>query len=254
MKNTIVAVDTETTGLIPGYHEIIEAAFVPLNEDLEYDKDIPRLILLIKPEFPERIEPEALAINGLNLDMLNEVGISKGDAVRAILNWINTELPGKQIAPLAQNWIFDRGFLAALLSETHFKKAFHYSYRDTKPLMEALNDRAILKGQEIPFKSTSLVNVTKLLGIHFDNAHTALGDCEITIEVYKKLLEMMECQRTKSVYGICCVCGYDKPEQSDCEKRKDGIHCPHWWDGPEGDPDNNDEPVDPANFEPTSIS
>lgn len=37
--------------------------------------------------------------------------------------------------------------------------------------------------------------------------------------------------------GKCCACGYEGEMETPCPKRKDGIHCEHWWDGVP-DPDN----------------
>lgn len=31
--------------------------------------------------------------------------------------------------------------------------------------------------------------------------------------------------------GVCCSCGYDGEEETDCPKREDDTHCEHWWDG-----------------------
>ena len=33
--------------------------------------------------------------------------------------------------------------------------------------------------------------------------------------------------------GVCCDCDYAGEEETPCPNRKDGIHCEHWWDGPD---------------------
>ena len=33
------------------------------------------------------------------------------------------------------------------------------------------------------------------------------------------------------VDGKCCSCGYAREKETKCEKRKDKIHCIHWWEG-----------------------
>jgi hypothetical protein len=35
--------------------------------------------------------------------------------------------------------------------------------------------------------------------------------------------------------GKCCGCGYEGDEETPCPRRKDEIHCNHYWDGPEED-------------------
>lgn len=37
----------------------------------------------------------------------------------------------------------------------------------------------------------------------------------------------------ESKSGRCCACGTEEPEESPCPASPDGIHCNHWWDGPE---------------------
>lgn len=33
--------------------------------------------------------------------------------------------------------------------------------------------------------------------------------------------------------GTCCDCGYSGDDETPCEKREDGTHCEHWWEGPD---------------------
>jgi hypothetical protein len=33
--------------------------------------------------------------------------------------------------------------------------------------------------------------------------------------------------------GVCCGCGYCGEEETPCPKRDDGVHCWHWYDGPD---------------------
>jgi hypothetical protein len=33
--------------------------------------------------------------------------------------------------------------------------------------------------------------------------------------------------------GTCCSCGHSGPDATPCFRRQDGVHCEHWWDGPE---------------------
>ncbi len=43
----------------------------------------------------------------------------------------------------------------------------------------------------------------------------------------------METKKLNPVYGTCCGCGYTDEDETPCTGRKDGIHCVHWWEGPE---------------------
>ena len=54
----MAAVDLETTGTRPGYHEIIQIAVVPLDSDFKPLADVRPFYTLVKPKHPER-ESEA---------------------------------------------------------------------------------------------------------------------------------------------------------------------------------------------------
>ena len=58
-------IDVETTGLIPGYHEMIDIGLV--ITDVQGNK-IDSLFLLIQPDHPERLQPGAYAVNAFNAE------------------------------------------------------------------------------------------------------------------------------------------------------------------------------------------
>lgn len=43
----------------------------------------------------------------------------------------------------------------------------------------------------------------------------------------------------KPVNGTCCSCSYAGAEETPCEAREDRTHCEHWWDGSDGDQNEN---------------
>ncbi len=105
-NNIIAAIDLETTGVKPGYSEIIQLAIVPLDDNLK-PKGTP-FYTNIRPEFPERIELEALLINGLSVEEL-ESAPSKERVADMMLEWFETlHLPiGGRLIPLAHNLSFE---------------------------------------------------------------------------------------------------------------------------------------------------
>src|SRR5690606_19757545 len=68
-SNLLSVVDTETTGLIDGYHDLIQVAVVPLNQDLD-PADCSPFYMNIRPEHPERAEKFAMSKNGISMEML----------------------------------------------------------------------------------------------------------------------------------------------------------------------------------------
>ena len=99
-----VILDTETTGLRSYHHEMVSFAGIKINEQLQ---EIDRLVIKIKPKYPERADKEAMKINGYSP-----------------ARWagaMDPDVAGPKIAdfmagctPVAHNWAFDRGFILAL--------------------------------------------------------------------------------------------------------------------------------------------
>ena len=99
-----VILDTETTGLRSYHHEIVSFAGIKVNAQLQ---EIDRLVIKIRPKYPERADKEAMKINGYSP-----------------ARWagaMDPEIAGPKIAefmagctPVAHNWAFDRGFILAL--------------------------------------------------------------------------------------------------------------------------------------------
>ena len=48
----LCAIDTETTGLEAGYHEIVEIAIIPLDSEIKPRTDVLPFNIFIKPDFP----------------------------------------------------------------------------------------------------------------------------------------------------------------------------------------------------------
>jgi len=193
-KNPLVVFDTETTGLVPGYHEVIEIGAVVLNSEIEPDPDAPRFNILIYPEHKERATEEAMKINGITEHELNVRGVSKQEARIMFDRWASSLTPGgkwKGLLPLAQNWPFDRGFLSNFLTPEVFGKLFYYEYRDTKSVVAFLNDRAVLRGEVAPFPKTNLNYLCEKFEIENKKAHRAVSDAIACAAVYKKLTQML---------------------------------------------------------------
>jgi DNA polymerase III epsilon subunit-like protein len=114
--NLLAAVDFETTGRRPGYHEIIQIAIVPLDSEI---RPLPMrpFYMNIKPKYPTRIERGAYHVHGLHIaDLL--LNAPEQERVQDLLiEWVDRlELPfGKVLVPLVQNWAFESSFLKAWL-------------------------------------------------------------------------------------------------------------------------------------------
>jgi len=194
--NQVCVIDTETTGLEPGWHDIVQVCILPLDSNFEPRQDVIPFYLNLKPDSPERADPEALKINGLKLAELAIKGIDTEKAKDLLDAWIEKlDLPytkygnRKRIIPLGQNYSFDLGFMKAWLGVDRYGELFDYHYRDTMPAALYLNDRAAMHAESVPFPKVNLRYLASTLKIPYERKHDALEDCRVTAIVYKRMVE-----------------------------------------------------------------
>lgn len=182
----IAAIDIETTGLDPIYHDIIEIAVQPLTFCFAIDPTIPPFVARIKARRPQNASPKALEVNGLDL----AEGEEYGEVVSRLGHWlVGYEISKIQI--LGQNVDFDRAFIEAQFPELG-QKFGHRDIRDSQRLARAINDLAILCGEKPPFENLGLVALREVLGITGSQAHRALDDAIDSAKVYKALLKHLK--------------------------------------------------------------
>lgn len=186
--HVMAALDVETTGLMPGYHDLVQVACVPLDGNLD-PLNVSPFYMTIRPNHPERAEAEALRVNGFKLSDL-AVYPDCAQVADCFDEWFEGLcLPMyKQLIYLVQNSPFDIGFMRQWLGNKGFEKYFARRGRDTMFTALALNDQAAWKNKPIPFNRVGLKDLCKVFGIRQDNHHDALDDCLNTAKVYRELL------------------------------------------------------------------
>lgn len=194
--NQVCAIDTETTGLIAGYHDLIQICILPLDSNLRPRKDVLPFYIEMIPYHPERAEPKAMQVNRLDFAIIGKRGHHPDKAIDLFEQWVGKlGLPqtkygrSKKIIPLGQNYPFDMGFIKEWMGAETYNEYFDYNYRDTKVIANFLNDRAGMHVEKVPFPRTSLANISTKLNVSNPNAHDALADCQTTAEVYRRLLQ-----------------------------------------------------------------
>lgn len=194
--NMICAIDTETTGLDPAYHEIWQIAILPLDADFNIRRDVIPFYINIAPEYPERIDPEAIKVSRVSRAEIMK-GHDREKAKDLLEDWKNKlGLPVTKfgspckIIPLGQNYFFDMPFLKHWLGISLYDSIFHYHPRDTMATAIYLNDRAACHAEEVPFSKVGLTWLARKLGVEMNasRAHDALSDCQVTAGVYKALV------------------------------------------------------------------
>ena len=194
--NQMCAVDTETTGLDAHWNEIIQICILPLTSNLEPRKDVLPFCIDMKIDCIERIDPEAMKVNKLDLATIQLRGFDKEKAKDLLREWIvKLNLPITKagtpckIMPLGQNYAFDRDFIIRWLGIEMYNELFDYHYSDTMTTANYLNDRAAMHGENTPFKKVNLSSLATFYKIDHENKHNALSDCVCCAAVYRKMLQ-----------------------------------------------------------------
>jgi DNA polymerase III epsilon subunit-like protein len=191
----LCAIDTETTGLDPYWHEIWQICILPLDSNFNPRRDIVPFYIDIKPECPERIKMEAFKLNRKSLLRALQTGFDPQKAIDLLQEWFDKlNLPvtkfntPKNIIPLGQNFTFDKSFMVKWLGQDLYSTFFHYHYKDTMLAANYLNDRAAMHAEKVPYPKVGLTYLCNLLKVKRERSHDALQDCLATASVYRKLL------------------------------------------------------------------
>ena len=188
--NLLCAIDVETTGTLPGYHDLIQVAILPLDAQIKPLKSAMPFYMELMPKRPENIQEGANKVHRIVLAELMQRAICPWKAADYFEEWFEKlRLPfGKRISPLAQNWPFDRGFMIDWLGEKSFADFIDSRYRDTMTAALFENDRADFKNEKVPYPKVNLTYICSQLGVVNERAHDALQDCIATAESYRRMI------------------------------------------------------------------
>ena len=188
----MAAVDLETTGTRPGYHEIIQIAVVPLDSDF---KPLGRRAAVLHARQAEapgagigRGEAQAQDSDGGTLAPRPGVGPSGRLALRLVQG---PEAALQEVPRAAGPQL---GLRVELLEGMAGRRANRPDLPQPRPRRDALrhrlNDKAAFAGEPAPFPRVGLGAMCAKLGIVNTNPHDALADCIAEAEVYHALLRM----------------------------------------------------------------
>jgi len=191
----LCAIDIETSGLDPHYHEILQICILPLDSNIKPRRDVFPFFLELAPEHPERIDREAIRINKLDIMRITQRGHHQDKAKDLLELWVDKlDLPytkfmnRKRILPLGQNLYFDIPFIREWLGLERYGAIFDGRIRDTQSVAAYVNDRAAMLAEKVPFSKIKLSWLCNKLNVPLERAHDALQDCVATAEVYRRML------------------------------------------------------------------
>jgi DNA polymerase-3 subunit epsilon len=179
----LVFLDTETGGLDPLKHSLLQVALVIPDGDsfieLQWD---------IRHNYYETT-PQALAINGIDLDKHHMQATPASDAANEIWNVLDTlHLVDGKILPVGHNIGFDIGFLAKFMLDHGYNLNNLVSYHkiDTVSILQFLRDCGKLP-ENLMIGSLSLEPICQKLGLVETQTHSALDDARLVRDLYSKL-------------------------------------------------------------------
>ena len=139
----LVHIDVETTGLEAGYHELIDAGVIVTTIDGDI---VDRLFLRIMPEHPERLDPEAAAVNGFSVSRWRSLeAIEAAEGARALNAFLRQYSTDRQLIFTAFNVGFDQRFIMYFLKSHNlaFNTFFHYMVLDLPSMAWALGAKSL---------------------------------------------------------------------------------------------------------------
>lgn len=190
-----IIIDTETTGLHPNKHGLIQLAAIALEKDLEV---VSSFNVDVRPPDTVAIAPESLEINHFTAERISN-GISYADTASMFLEFLEANFDEKPMA-VGQFYPFDFAVLENVFTSVGYEDKIMQTWLgndfiDTKGLANALNLKAKIHGRPLPFPSTSLSKpegLRKILNLSpYLTVHDALGDVLATREALVKLLNYL---------------------------------------------------------------
>lgn len=175
-------VDVETTGLVPGWHEMIDLGVVMTDVD---GRPLDSLFVRVQPSHPERTSEGARAVNAFDADRWRELGaLSQAAAVDSLRVFHHRVAGDGPVLLVAFNSQFDAAFLDHLFRAdgASWRELYHYFVLDIPSMAWALGYRDLTGG--------ALAN---LVGVedepHVAERHTGITGARLNARLYRALRE-----------------------------------------------------------------
>lgn len=180
-KANFVVFDLETGGLSHENNPVLEVAMFVLKSNLENGDEYDTLV---KPYGNLTIQKEALYSNGIDLDVVNNIGKTVDVVVNDLCKFLQNQKVGREKPILVGHNIdkFDIPFLDAMFT---FCKKDLSNYVNSDFTIDTMWWSRIRWQESVNYKlGTCIQNA----GIELVNAHRAVADTRATRELVKKFL------------------------------------------------------------------
>jgi DNA polymerase III alpha subunit (gram-positive type) len=174
-------IDVETTGLLPGYHEMIDIGIV--MTDLDGDV-LDSLFLRIQPQHPERLSQKAFEVNAFDPHRWIKLGaLLPSVAVDSIISFHTRVAQNKHVLMVAYNSHFDAAFLDHLFRSAHktWRELYYYFILDIPSMawglgFKDLTSKQIMDYYDVPDEP------------HVAEQHTGITGAMVNVRIYRALL------------------------------------------------------------------
>ncbi len=202
---TFCILDLETTSLSPETGEIIEIAAIKYQGNVI----INRFSTLVKPDI-EFIPQKITSLTGISTAMvIDQPKIT--DIFDDFMDFIGDSIL------VAHNAKFDISFL-------NYKSKELYGKSIKNPVLCTCN----LSRRLFPeLKSKSLTSMAYYFNIPFNQKHRAMSDAEATLEIFKKMMEILQDYNINRVIDIIRLA--EKKNSNQPEKRRRYVQGRNYW-------------------------
>jgi DNA polymerase III alpha subunit (gram-positive type) len=179
--------DVETTGL-GEEADLLTVWFGVFNKNFE---QLDTLYLPVKPDSGiYRVQVQGMEVNKINLIEHDKVALPYKEAKTVLYNFLQKNAIGDELIPLGQNVIFDIEFLCrTIISSGSWESLVSRRVLDTMHIARFLQ----LNGKLPNCDNVGLKYLTEYFGIYVKgNPHEAKYDALCTLEIYKKLVEIIK--------------------------------------------------------------
>jgi DNA polymerase III epsilon subunit-like protein len=176
-------IDVETTGLVPGWHEMIDIGIALATVD---GRVLDTLFLRIQPLHPERLSPGARAVNAFDADRWKALGavgpVAAADSIVAFHRRVAGSKPTLMVAFNSQ---FDAAFLDHLFRESgrSWREMYHYFVLDLPSMAWSLGLRDLRADM-----------LAQRLGVpdepHVAEQHTGITGAMVNVRIYQAMLRL----------------------------------------------------------------
>jgi len=184
--------DTETTGLKPTYHEVIQVATIMCDSELN---ELGRFSFKIRPRWVERANKKALEINGFHPRTWNPDFYTHRKALKELNRFVKKySNEYDEIIPSGQNTKFDTNFLVEEYNRSGVLYPFSHLNLDLIDIVKIWE-----KDTGVRLKNRKLSTLSEYTGCINLNPHDALADAEATLDIIKWFIGDLKRSSNKDV-------------------------------------------------------